>query len=140
MKLNKSEFAIEPGLELDGMVAKKIMNWKNIPISKEEFNFEQLETQTKLDWAPFIITGLWYDDKDKFTFQLPDKYSTDIKYALELVETMKKKNYDFCLETNFNKNLYTGYFFKRNNNFSTFYTVSAKTLPQTICLAALKAI
>ena len=112
---------MEPGRELDALIAEKVMGWRK-------------------------TRGGYTNDLTK-QWSVPEKqlplYSTSIKAAWEVVEKLRGKGYYFDLDgdkdggargelipwiaefSNVNKKKYSGY---------------AKTAPHAICLAALEAI
>lgn len=115
---------MNPGRELDALVAEKVMELKNI---------RKLNTEAIKDFVydrPNLITGLHVIE------DLVPEYSTDIAAAWEVVERLAEYHGNKCdLDYGeFLEGLWTVRFGFGNDS------CSAETAPHAICLAALKVV
>lgn len=120
---------MEAGIELDELVAEKVMGWKKIDLTRVHFDTRGLK------W-------MW-DKKEGYPYsevQKTPEYSRDIAAAWEVVEKLKSKGFLFAVNTandwEVEFNLNEGRFLQ---NGDTIGMGRASTAPHAICLAALKA-
>lgn len=114
---------MQPGRELDALVAEKVMGlaitttWKG-------------KLATESEW------------KEIETVPGPYKhYSIDISAAWEVVEKMEKEGFDFCIHK-YNGNSYYKAQFDKNGDLDTiiYREPTGESAPHAICLASLEAI
>lgn len=143
---------MEPGRELDELVAEKVMGLTPIKIDKDKA-IELLNIPSKLPAAYRVeivaqqLAGIWVDE-NKLIIKGEDlpAYSTDIAAAWKVVHKLQSEKWVFRLESPF-YNLIPGYWtayfgwkYVGDAEFTNVCNESyCQTPPHAICLAALKA-
>jgi hypothetical protein len=127
---------MNPGRELDALIAEKVMGLKPrfmlySRITEGLLSCEQYEDLSE-------ITGVIDNNPDCYSKQTPyPSYSTDIKAAYEMQDTLIAKSYYF--RTHSNKNgWYVGIY--KTGKRGLLSWAEASTIPHAICLAALKSL
>lgn len=111
-----------PGLELDALVAEKVMGWG----------------RPRPEWVASTPDSPWVNPKDGLGYRPSEiaLYSTDIAAAWEVVEKWKDGVQIFKAGDHYTCALTV----KRVPNHFQVISESAPTAPHAICLAALKAV
>ena len=124
---------MEPGPELDTLVAEKVMGHP-MPDFIPEDALDLYLAGTPIHYDGWMCVCR-YDEGDTPKW-VPDPYSTDIPAAWPVVEKMKLKFHDF---QRFCYNLITELFGTNINNctFNTIEMVLRELTPEAICKAAL---
>lgn len=107
---------MEPGRELDALIAEKVMGWRMLP-DNEHF-------KTSQGWGP----------EGQSLAHCP-RYSTDIAAAWEVVSKIKKAHWNFVLTCHHGE-----WTVKLNHQTEGDDISEAESAPYAICLAALKAV
>ena len=139
---------LEPGPELDALVAEKVMGWKRLePDTHHKFGFYGSDPQRNPEGTIFIGTQEEYGRLSVGgSWLLTNQWSpsTSIADAWEVVEKMQSMNNqrDIHIECLLDKWSVSMCHFERDGESMEWgdWTIDANTAPHAICLAALKAV
>lgn len=116
---------MKPGIELDDLVAEKVMGEPKINIEPTKFGEFSLEPG-----------GLNYNGDKPITID-SSPYSTEISAAWEVVEKLRNDKWSVMIHT-IVSNMWVAQLENNSGIPKLFYRILGNTAPHAICLAALK--
>lgn len=130
---------MNPGRELDAIIAEKVMGQKVMLLTKEQFCvlFSTFYTDSYPEFGYIVGAGK----------SLPH-YSTDIAAAWLVVEKMRLLGFSYCIEQAISEEKPTAWFVPKSygagihvlEQIAEAISEKSDSLPHAICLAALKAV
>lgn len=134
---------LDPGRELDALIAEKVMDWKEVRFIGQSFSLKP----DNLEGRPPDYEKYEQAVIRKCLVPIPN-YSTDIAAAWLIIEEFKKREAAYCIEQHpcaeeptvwilTDKNMPEGMV---ATDHQEHISATAATVPLAICLAALKAI
>lgn len=142
--------SLEPGRELDALIAEKVMGLKEVKTADEYFDIQNFRAGDFFGKKYFCSVKLW---NETFSGHRPGRticvvsgYSTDIAAAWSVIDELKNKRIQrdsytdilTAVHVHFEGDIFEVVFIDQNHN--TWAVSKQKTLPHAICVAALKAL
>ena len=126
---------MNPGPELDMLIAEKVMGWKKFIIKDNEYLLPN-------ENAYLDIINAWNESFGYFLVNIMvPPYSLDIKSSFEVVDKLKEMGFWFEIILYDRYDVYSGPWCKVTiNGTPAIYTDASITLPYSICMVALKAV
>jgi hypothetical protein len=138
---------MQPGPELDRLVAEKVMGWRRMTwieqcSQSDDYVCEEYDSSMPDEWCSLREDGLWIaqhlvEERNGY-YEGAWTPSADIKKAWEVVEKLKSEGWSYSVSDHTlpHATKWTGWHLAEFGDFCD----SAETAPHAICLAALKAV